>query len=382
MARRDLLGSVGTGVFFAHYWQQRPLSIQQAWPGAPVLLEPEELAGLATNPDIRSQIVMGETAAEDWMIIDGPVTETFFSDTPDTDWHLAVLAVDRHIPACYELREPFRFLPDWRFDRVTACYAAPGGTRGPDSDDGDLFVLQVRGDQAWSIRWGRDAADGRFTEFMSCHTQPGDLLYVPSGAERYGTATGENLTYEVRFRAPTVPELLTAWARDRADQVDDRAATPVAPSDERAAGDLAAATIEGLRESLSAALATSDAELSEWLARHLTTPAERLDPVPSDVTAHPEGIDQALTEGRVLLVNPASRLGLWCDSAGRRRLFVDGDEVLAASALELAQRLSADRRVQAADLAELSSEDRQAALRLLATGLRAGWLIVEDELAG
>jgi 50S ribosomal protein L16 3-hydroxylase len=382
-----LLDPLGVERFLTQYWQQQPLHLPQAWPEPPVMLEADELAGLATAPDMASQIVMGDTAAEDWMLIDGPVTETFFSDTPDTDWHLTVQAVDRHVPACYRLREPFRFLADWRFDAVAGCYAAPGGTRGPDSDDADVFILQVSGEQDWTLQWpGNDAPDDTeqvSTQTLQIRTQPGDLIYIPPGVDRYGTALTDSLSYCIRFRAPTLSELFLAWAHDHARQLDDGAPIVATDGDQGAPGDLRPALLDTLRERLQAAISSSETSIEAWLPAYLTTPTEAIEPVSSTTPETPEAIEAALTHGRELVVNPASRLAVSRRDPDHPRLFVDGrEQPEGVHAPGFMERLSAARRITAKDLAGLASDSRRAGVRLLLTGFRSGWLVFDDELGG
>lgn len=43
--------------FLANYWQQKPVLIRQGFPGWQDLISPDELAGLACEPQIESRLI-------------------------------------------------------------------------------------------------------------------------------------------------------------------------------------------------------------------------------------------------------------------------------------------------------------------------------------
>ncbi len=383
-----MLSTLGGDTFVHDYWQQCPLVVTGAWRSPPQFLGADELAGLATDPAIASRIVMGDTEAEDWMIIEGPVTETFFSDTPETDWQLTVHGVDRHVPVYAAVREAFRFLPDWRFDAVAISYCVPGGTTGHNEDDADLFFLQVSGDTDWSIHEPVESAAGACgqsaRQAWNLRTGPGDLVYLPPYTGYYGVARTEGVTYCIRFRAPTPAELLRTWAQDRAQQLEhhaDEIVNSQAPAANPAA--LPEATRAQLRAALRAYLDPSDRELDEWLARYLTRPDETLDAEPTDSAPTSMAIREALAAGRELVVDPMARLAWLTTADNGVLLYVNGyPQPAPSSAQGVLVGFAQARRFTGADLATADDAGAGAVVELLATGLRWGWLAFHDELVG
>lgn len=383
----DIRGSEGCEAFRRDYWQRCPLLQKAVLPEPPVSLTAEAIAEMATDPELSSQIVMGDTATRDWMTIEGPVTETFFSDTPEQDWQVTVWAVEQQIPAFGRLREAMGYVPEWRFDGISATYAAPGGTAGPVSDDADSFLLQVSGTKDWAIGWhtqpATDGAEGSVGahQSMQARLEPGDLLYLPPGATSCGVATTDSVSYRIRFRAPTPGELFLAWAQDVAAELDTDAAAR-APDEARRPGDVSQVTLSGLRNSLRAAEGYSDRAVNDWLAHYLTRPALPIAPLLSDTEPTREAIEAALQIERELVVNGAVRLALVGFPDGVNRLFIDGrEEVIGRQTQCLAEALSARRRITRRDLGE-TAEARAEQVDWLARGLRSGWLLFDDELQG
>jgi 50S ribosomal protein L16 3-hydroxylase len=379
-----MLRVLGGERFVNTYWQQQPLFVDRVWPHPPNFLAADELAGLATDPDVTSRIVMGDTAAEDWMIIEGPVTETFFSDTPETDWQLSVYAVDRHVPVYGQVREAFRFLPDWRFDGLAVTYCVPGGTGGRSRDDADLFFLQVAGETDWSIADPACPADNpNVAPAWRGRTCPGDLLYLPPDSDYYGVAASESVTYCIRFRVPTTAELLRGWAQHRAQQLSDHANEALGwerPPANPAA--LPQQTRAELRAALRSCLDPSDSELDEWLAAYLTRSEDAFDQQLPESAMTPAAVRQALSNGRELVVHPAARLAWLNTPDNGPLLYVNGypEAVPSGAAQDVAEELTRLRRFTGADLPRAESTGTASVVDLLADGLQKGWLAFDDEL--
>ena len=56
--------------FLAEYWQQKPLLIRQALPGAEARIDPEQLFALAKSKDVESRLVTQSDGS--WRVIEGP----------------------------------------------------------------------------------------------------------------------------------------------------------------------------------------------------------------------------------------------------------------------------------------------------------------------
>src|SRR5690606_24272105 len=108
-----------------------------------------ELAGLACEDNAEARIVIG--GGEGWTVEHGPFAEARFATLPARSWTLLVQAVDQHVPDIAALKEPFRFVPDWRIDDVMVSYAADGGGVGPHYDQYDVFLVQGLGRRRWRI---------------------------------------------------------------------------------------------------------------------------------------------------------------------------------------------------------------------------------------
>src|SRR5210317_241078 len=92
--------------FLKHYWQQRPLLIPNALPGFVSPLSPEELAGLACEPESESRIVGFREGV--WSLQTGPFEDRDFQR--DDLWTLLVQGVDAWLPEVAALRKAVSFL--------------------------------------------------------------------------------------------------------------------------------------------------------------------------------------------------------------------------------------------------------------------------------
>ena len=111
--------------FLRDYWQKKPLLIRNAWVDWINPLHPDEMAGLSCEDDIESRLVIG--AHSRWALEHGPFPEDRFGQLGAKPWTLLVQGVDRFVPEVAALKEPFRFIPDWRIDDVMVSYAADRG---------------------------------------------------------------------------------------------------------------------------------------------------------------------------------------------------------------------------------------------------------------
>ena len=207
--------------FLYQYWQKAPLFLPQALPDLVSPLDPDELAGLACDPDIESRIVI-ENSDPPWSLENGPFEPERFARLPQTGWSLLVQDLDKHLPDTALLRDGFRFLPDWRFDDLMASYAPPGGSVGPHVDAYDVFLIQGRGRRRWQVdpspRSNRRVPGSRLdllADFRAIHewvAEPGDVLYLPPGAAHHGVALDDCITWSVGFRSPLAADVMSALA--------------------------------------------------------------------------------------------------------------------------------------------------------------------------
>lgn len=211
------LGGLSPQEFLKKHWQKKPLLIRQAFPDFKDLLTPDELAGLALEPDCHARLVF-EKGKKPWRVEKGPFEEGRFSTLPKTHWSLLVSRVNEYLDQAARLLETFDFIPHWRLDDLMISFAPPQGTVGPHVDSYDVFLVQGMGRRHWQIQENYDptlvsGADLRvlknFKPEESWELFPGDLLYLPPGVAHYGVALEDCMTYSIGFRAPSHRNLLS-----------------------------------------------------------------------------------------------------------------------------------------------------------------------------
>lgn len=208
--------------FLEQYWQKKPLLIRQAFTNFESPISPEELAGLACEPEIESRLI--EEQGRDgtgWKVTHGPLAEDIFAELPETHWTMLVQDVDKHLSELQSLLDPFRFIPDWRRDDLMISYAPESGTVGPHTDGYDVFLLQAMGTRRWQIGSQPlvqpELIDGldvqilaEFTADQTWELLPGDMLYLPPHFAHHGVALNDCMTFSIGFRAPTRVDMLDA----------------------------------------------------------------------------------------------------------------------------------------------------------------------------
>ena len=342
--------------FLRDTWQRKPLLIRQALAGWANPLDPDELAGLACEPEVESRLVIG--APGDWAVEHGPIPEARFGQLGDRDWTLLVQAVDHHVPDVAALIAPFRFIPNWRIDDVMVSYAAEGGGVGPHYDQYDVFLVQGMGRRRWRIGAHCDEAapllphaDLRlladFAATVEWVLEPGDVLYLPPGVAHDGVAVdGDCMTYSIGFRAPARHELIGLWT----DEVlagltdDDRYADPGLPLQANP-GEITEEALARLQAMVAEAVLDHD-RFARWFGRHSSARKyPEVDWRPEDALA-PDDVRTRLAGGAVLERNPASRFAFVAGSDGAVLLFVDGEcRELSNDAAAFARTLCAQDRI-------------------------------------
>jgi hypothetical protein len=134
--------------FLEKYWQKQPVVLKNAFPNFVDPITPDELAGLAMEPEVDSRLVSHFNGK--WQASNGPFEH--FDDLGETGWSLLAQAVNHwHMPAA-ELVRPFRVLPDWRLDdlMISSLYRAVALVRISIS----TMCLSFRGWVAAAGAWG------------------------------------------------------------------------------------------------------------------------------------------------------------------------------------------------------------------------------------
>jgi len=198
-------------------------------PSALELVEPslaaDELAWLATLPDVECRLVFTETAGNrtTYRVQDGPFTEAELASLPARDWTLLVQDVEKHLPDFRAFFAAADFIPDWRIDDLMVSCAAPGGSVGPHRDNYDVFLCQGSGKRKWKLGDSASAVVDSAAEqlsllmpFAATNTDladTGDVLYLPPGTPHWGVAEDLCVTYSIGMRAPNKAELASAADR-------------------------------------------------------------------------------------------------------------------------------------------------------------------------
>ena len=94
--------------FLEKYWQKQPVVLKNAFPNFVDPITPDELAGLAMEPEVDSRLVSHFNGK--WQASNGPFEH--FDDLGETGWSLLAQAVNHwHMPAAELVRavsEPVR----------------------------------------------------------------------------------------------------------------------------------------------------------------------------------------------------------------------------------------------------------------------------------
>ena len=339
--------------FLRDSWQKRPLLIRNAFAHWSNPLEPDELAGLACEPEVESRLVR-RTAPGQWELENGPLAPSRFGELGISPWTLLVQSVDHHMPEVAALIEPFRFIPDWRIDDVMVSYASAGGGVGPHFDHYDVFLVQGLGRRRWRIGQSCDDTTpllphedlrllAEFETVDEWVLEPGDILYVPPGVAHDGEAIGDDcMTYSVGFRAPSRGDLVSAFADHVIDTLgeDDRYTDPE-NADSADPGEITADALTRLHGMVTDALADRDA-FAHWFGTYITEQKDdRVDWAPEDAITAYDLIGAAA--GPVMLErNPAIRFSFIRQGEDEIMLFVGGARYACrGAAAEVAQRICA-----------------------------------------
>ena len=331
----QLLGGMDPARFLAEYWQKQPLLVRQAWPRFIDPLSPEELAGLACEDGVTARLVLDREDSP-WQLRQGPFTDSDFLDLPASRWTLLVSDVEKLLPELSGLLEPFRFIPDWRFDDLQLSYAPEGGSVGPHWDDYDVFLLQGLGRKRWQLSTQPASADDlrddtalrilrQFQPDREWVLEPGDMLYLPPQQAHYGVALEPGITYSIGFRAPSQHDLLVGFT----DQLLARSDTGhrYADPDLRPAGNpglLDDNTLERMEQMLRDALAWNRHRLQEWLGCYLSEPKPEFEPEPPEPPSDRATLARSLQTDNVLSRRPGSRLLFHANRDRSVTLFADG----------------------------------------------------------
>jgi len=374
--------------FLADYWQKRPCVLRRFVPGFTTPLSPDELAGLACEPDVESRIVI-EDGATAWELRHGPFLPGDFAELGEQGWTLLVQDVDKHLPDLAGILDAFDFVPRWRIDDLMISFAPPGGSVGPHVDAYDVFLVQGLGRRRWHIDPAPASLatlDGPeiailsdFRARESYDLAPGDALYLPPGVAHHGVALDACMTYSVGFRAPSRHELIESFASRIAAGIpeSERYADPDLAPDEAEGSLIGPGALARARRALGPlGRSVGEEDLAEWFGATLTEPKAWLHPgtdarpSPGDVAERLAGGGGLVRHGMALLAR--ARVGetafvFACGAAWR----------LPSELWEVASALVEQPGLDAAALGSALDDPR--VLSLLADLVAAGALVWNDD---
>ncbi|MDE8651224.1 cupin domain-containing protein [Novosphingobium album (ex Liu et al. 2023)] len=351
--------------FLRDYWQKKPLLIRDPWQAWANPIAPDELAGLACEPDVESRLIgqMSDNPRGPWTVEHGPLAEARLGAIDHKPWTLLVQAVDHFMPDVAALVTPFRFIPNWRIDDVMVSYATDGGGVGPHFDQYDVFLIQGQGRRRWQVGAVCDAATellphgdlrllARFEAIEEWVLEPGDILYVPPRVAHNGIAVGKDcMTYSIGFRAPSRGELVSHWGDHLLEGLDDD--DRYGDADLRAQpnpGEIRAPALDRLHAMVAERLLDREG-FALWFGQYTTAPKYPEADWRPETPVRADDLRHLLADGMALCRNPASRFAFIRTPGARTpddglALFVDGERFACAGReMALAECLCGQDRI-------------------------------------
>lgn len=351
-----LLGDLTPAEFLADYWQKKPLLIRNALPEFESPLTPNELAGLACEPEVHSRIILEEGGDHPWELREGPFEPEAFTKLPETHWTLLVHEVDRLIPEVHQLLETVQFLPRWRIDDIMISYAPEHGNVGAHVDNYDVFLLQGVGQRRWKINhdpippedesWIEERDVRILSDFTADATwilNPGDVLYLPPRIPHHGIALGDCMTYSIGCRAASHRKLLLGWMEYLAESLDEknRYSDP-GLSPRSSPGRITSDDLQRVRSILDEIIGGRN-ELDRWFGELVTEPSRGGTSMPPEVELPPDELAGRIRRGADLRRSEASRFSYVDKPSERSILFVDGSSYSVPAEWSSITQLLSDR---------------------------------------
>lgn len=317
--------------FLAEYWQQKPLLIKQGLPQLVGMFEPDDILGLAVEPEASARLITQqptignhrneqskEQPKEQWQVKASPLTEADFDQLP-TQWTVLVQNLEQWSPELGSLWQAFDFIPQWQRDDIMVSYAPRGGSVGKHYDDYDVFLAQGYGHRRWQL--GKVCDEG--TEFIPDQPirifddmgelifdevlEAGDVLYVPPKLSHFGVAEDDCLTFSFGFRRPNLMQVLDALTEVATS--DAALFVPMQlPQGRQPAGALTHASITAIKQQLLALLQSpkGDELLSQAVSELVSKRQYEL--LSPEDTVDSEQLVELLAGGAKLHMDYASRL--------------------------------------------------------------------------
>lgn len=321
--------------FIRNYWQKKPVLLSNLIPGFSDSISAEELAGLACEELVESRLVT-EFDKGNYLLRNGPFTESDFTQLPSSNWTLLVQAVDQWVDEIASLKRLFEFIPNWRIDDIMTSFAAIGGSVGPHYDYYDVFLVQGSGSRNWKVGARCDSSVElvsnselsllqEFDASMEFDLTAGDALYIPPRYAHWGVATSDSLCYSIGFRAPSMAEMIEGFSdfiikgQDPAQRYEDSE-----PQNKLRSGEIRSTQLDGSYQQIMETFSEKE-KFVAWFGCYVSQPKypELIEQVEQEFST--AELELLLREGVTLLKNPSSRFA-FLESATEASVlfFVDG----------------------------------------------------------
>ncbi|MBJ8437578.1 cupin domain-containing protein [Acinetobacter lactucae] len=334
-----VLGGITAEQFLAEYWQKKPLLVRNGLPEIVGLLEPQDVQELALEEHASARLIrQKDRNPNEWHVKSSPLTKGDFQKLPKL-WTLLVQAVDHYSFDLSELWKKFPFIPQWRRDDIMVSYAPKGGSVGKHFDFYDVFLVQGHGHRRWQLGQMCDVntafvpnqplkllpeIDVQFDEVLA----PGDLLYVPPGMAHYGVAEDDCLTFSFGFRMPNVAGMMERISDQfSANTLLQNPVVDIARKQMSQIGEINSTELSYLKDLVLAQLQDS-AALDAAIMSYMSEP-KYPDNIPEPDEIEADDLQEILTEGYEVLLEPASRL-LYTESDGILSFWGNGEALCIA----------------------------------------------------
>ena len=387
------LNGLTAQAFLDQYWQKQPLLIRNAFPEFqdPDFnpLSPDELAGLATEKDIASRLLLGSHPENNWKVEHGPFKAARFAKLPKSNWSLLVSDIEKHLPDFLQFTDYFRFVPDWRIDDLMVSYAPKGGSVGQHTDEYDVFLLQTHGQRRWQIEEKRSESGciadldikvlEDFNPTQDWVLNPGDMLYLPPGIAHYGVAENDCMTWSFGFRAPSWQFLLQDFSDTIAQNMTEQQRyTDPQHKRQHNPAEISSDSLKAVRQKLASLLQMDNKYFADWLGSALSQQACEF-PIQEQESLDADSLSEQLHAGRVLMLNPYVRLCFVrtkLANGAAYQVYINGD--CAELSSPLIEIFSQQRRIALDAQANLTSE--LDLLQWLSDNYAKGYWLWEDEM--
>jgi 50S ribosomal protein L16 3-hydroxylase len=379
--------------FLANTWQKKPLLIRNAFPSFVSPLTPEDLAGLACEPEIESRLIT-ETDGK-WLTTHGPIAESKFNTLSNSHWTLLVQAVDHWVPEVADFLDNFRFIPSWRIDDVMVSYATRDGSVGPHYDNYDVFLVQGAGKRRWQVG-GECSANSalqdnselrllaNFVAEQEWVLETGDVLYIPPCISHWGTSVDNDcMTYSIGFRAPSHSEVLSDFCDHTLASLNEELRYRDAGLQQQShAGEITLEAIEKAQKILQDYVGDKQ-RVADWFGSYVTQqkyPSEIFEDAENHI--HQHDLIQLLENNAVIFRDPTARIAFVDSSSDNNSvsLFINGVcfESVGDSSNELSKVLADNTRIPSARILPLLKDTE--CLQLLLHLVNQGSLYFDDKI--